>query len=174
MTVERYIDEDGKIRAPNMALAGPVPVVDPLPDIAGMIALSDEELIAVLQRYGVTTTWEELRANMLDTVRAAMRIPAGAPDYRERMEFLIDSGSRRTLVGMARRASEQYATREALDGDANAQLIRISEGDDHVCGPCEERAGMIGTLAEHEAMGAPGAASCDGGDYCRCQLVRID
>jgi hypothetical protein len=174
VSVERYIGEDGKIRAPNMALAGPVPVVDPLPDIASMIALPDDELIRVLQRYGVTVTWEELRANMLDTVRAAMRIPAGAPDYRERMEYFLDSGSRRTLVGMARRASEQYATKEALDGDAGALLIRISEGDDHVCGPCEARAGIIGTLAEHEAMGAPGAASCDGGDYCRCQLVRID
>ena len=174
MSIERYIDEDGKIRAPNMALAGPVPVVDPLPDIASMIAMPDDELIRTLQRYGVTQPWSEMRAEMLSYVQRMARIPAGAPDYRERAEMLLDMGSRRTLVGMARRASEQYATKEALDGDAGALLIRISEGDDHVCGPCEARAGIIGTLAEHEAMGAPGAASCDGGDYCRCQLVRID
>jgi hypothetical protein len=172
--IERYIGEDGKIRAPNMALAGPVPVVEPLPDIAAMIAMSDEELIRTLQRYGVEVTWADMQASAMAIASRAAMIPAGAPDYAERMGFFIDSESRRTLVGMARRTSEKYATMEALDGDANALLIRISEGDDHVCGPCEQRAGMIGTLAEHEAMGAPGAASCDGGDYCRCQLVRID
>lgn len=172
--IERYIGEDGKIKAPNMALAGPVPVVDPLPDIASMIAMADAELIRTLQRYGIEVSWEEIQASAMAIASKAAAIPAGAPDYAERMEFLIDSEARRTLVGMARRASEKYATMEALDGDASALLIRVSEGDDHVCGPCEQRAGMIGTLAEHEAMGAPGAASCDGGDYCRCQLIRID
>lgn len=172
--IERYIGADGKIRAPNMGLAGQVPVVDPLPDIAAMIAMSDEELIRTLQRYGVEVSWADMQASAMAVAARAAAIPAGAPDYAERMGYFIDSESRRTLVGMARRASEKYATMEALGGDADAQLIRISEGDDHVCGPCEQRAGMIGTLAEHEAMGAPGAASCDGGDYCRCQLMRID
>jgi hypothetical protein len=170
----RFLDDDFKIRAPNMALEGQVPVVDPLPRIGEISNLEDDQLIALLQRYGVISSWEDLRAKMMATAGGAMSIPAGAPDYQERMEFLLDTGSRRTLVGMARRASERYATAEALGGDADAQLIRISEGDDHVCDSCQERAGAIGTLAEHEAIGAPGPASCHGVDLCRCQLVRID
>jgi len=172
--IERHIGPDGKIEAPNIGRDGPVPVVEPLPDIAGMVALDNDELIATLQRYGVFPSWQELRSDLSDYTRRLQRIPAGAPDYRERVEALMDAAGRRTLLGMARRTSERYATKEALDGDPNATLIRISEGDDHVCEQCEARAGIVGTLAEHEAMGGPGAASCLGGDYCRCQLMRFD
>lgn len=77
---------------------------------------------------------------------------------------------------MNRRVMREFAQIEALSG-ANVEkqeLIRISEGDDNVCDSCDAKGGEVGTMAYHASIGLPGAASCYGGDMCRCELVLID
>ena len=173
MTLSRHIGPDGKIIAPNIGRVGPVPVVEPLPDIASLSYLADEELFALLSRFDVLDDLDAQRILAEDVANRLMRIPGGTGEFEAQMDRLLESSARRVLVGMARRTQERWQTLEAIDGDFTAELIRVSEGDDHVCENCQALAGAIGTLADHESIGLPGTASCLGGDYCRCQLVRI-
>lgn len=173
MTVARHLGPDGKIVAPNIGRAGPVPVIKPLPDIAAMHAMDDGDLWAFLVEMGVVDG-RAFAAGAEQIANRLMRVPPGTGDFDSLLDRMMESEGHRALVGMARRAKERWQTLEALDGDIAAELVRISEGDDHVCENCEALAGATGTLADHEAIGAPGAASCLGGDYCRCQIVRID
>ena len=61
-----------------------------------------------------------------------------------------------------------------MDGDPNQLLVRIGEGDDDMCDVCAGLEGETGTIAYHESIGLPGAATCLGGDACRCDLVPYD
>jgi hypothetical protein len=103
-------------------------------------------------------------------------LPPGSPRVKEELDKLYDGElSNRMLTNMARRASEQYTTMAALEGDPNAELVRIPEDfdDERICDRCADLAGETGTYAFHAGIGLPGAASCYGGDACRCTLVAV-
>jgi hypothetical protein len=168
------LDERGRILAAEINRDDVVPTPDPLPELASMLCLSKADLLDVLHRINAIDKPLDLRA---DTQRYLSRFPRLAADperFAAEMDRLLDAtNERRALLGLARRTQERYTTIQAVDGNPAQELIRISEGDDHVCDECAALEGAIGTYEEHAAIGLPGAQSCLGGDYCRCQLVPI-
>jgi hypothetical protein len=101
------------------------------------------------------------------------RLGSDTPEFQAELERLMDQNTRRGLIGAVRRTQERYTTAMAVAGNEGQLLVRISEGDTHVCENCFDLEGATGTLAEHAAIGLPGSQSCRGGDYCRCQLVPV-
>jgi len=175
VTLERHIGKDGKIKAPNIGRMGPVPIVQPLPDIAGLVALDNDDLIAVLQRFGVVPSFDDLKIGAMDVAARLRRTPyVDAETWADRMGTEVERHARGRLLGLARRTVERYQTAEAVGGDPKVTLVRISEGDDHVCENCDALEGAEGTYEEHEAIGLPGAGSCLGEDKCRCRLLRVE
>jgi hypothetical protein len=164
---------DGKILAADIVLDGPVPVADPLPELADMLGMNNGDLLATMHRLNLLEPVVDLRADTAAYLARASRLGVGTAEFEAELERLLDVNSKRGLLGMVRRTQERYTTHMAVDGDVDKELIRISEGDTHVCDTCAELEGATGTYAEHEAIGLPGAQSCLGGDYCRCQLMPI-
>jgi len=165
--------EGEKLIAPDIGRDGAVPVAMPLPELTDMVALSDAELLSLLERFGVTDPAQQMLEDTRRYVSRLSRIPPGSPAFATEVERLLSQDDRRGLLGMTRRVQERYTTLTALDGEEGREMIRISEGDTHVCEDCATLEGFIGTYEEHAAVGLPGAQSCRGGDYCRCQLVLI-
>jgi hypothetical protein len=165
--------EGERLVAPDIGRDGAVPVAMPLPKLAAMVSLSDSELLAVLERLGITDTTQQMLEDTRRYVARLTRIPPGSPAFASEVERLLSQDDRRGLVGITRRAQERYTTLQALDGSDSAMLIRISEGDTHVCEDCAMLEGYVGNYEEQAAIGLPGAQSCRGGDYCRCQLVLV-
>jgi hypothetical protein len=170
----KYLDESGKIVAPGIVQGAMVPTIERLPTAQEMLSMSDADLIALLQRYNIVDDWEYIVNSASRYNERMSRLNPGDPGWEGQMRELLSTESRRGLLGLNRRAAERWQTMEALDGDPSQELIRLGEGDDDMCDRCREREGAIGTYAEHTAMGLPGAASCSGGDNCRCVLVAID
>jgi hypothetical protein len=167
------LGKDGKILAADIDFAGPVPVAEPLPELAAMLNMSDGDLLATMHRLNLLEPIVDLRADTASYLTRMSRLGVGTAEFEAELERLLDQNERRGLLGIVRRTQERYTTSMAVDGDSNKELIRISEGDTHVCDVCAELEGATGTYAEHEAIGLPGAQSCLGGDYCRCQLMPI-
>jgi hypothetical protein len=159
--------------APDIGRDGAVPVAQPLPELAAMVSLSDADLLDLLERFGVIDTRQQLIESIRGYVARATRIPPGSPAFATEVERVLTQMEKRDLVGMTRRAQERYTTLQALDGSATKQMIRLSEGDTHVCEDCARLSGFIGNYEDQAAVGLPGAQSCRGGDYCRCQLIAI-
>ena len=165
--------EGEKLVAPDIGRDGAVPVAQPLPELAAMISLSDADLLSLLHRFGVIDPPQQMIEDVRGYVGRMSRIPPGSPAFAAEVERLLAQSERRGLIGMTRRAQERYTTLQALDGSETKQMIRLSEGDTHVCEDCARLEGFMGTYEEQAAVGLPGAQSCRGGDYCRCQLIAI-
>jgi len=171
-----FIDSKGRIITPLIEREGGIPTGLRLPSSADMLNMSDAELHATLQRFGVSKPWPEMSD---DAAQYVARMQSQTSEAMTDEEIAAETArittpiSQRGLRGLARRTQERWTTMEALDavGDMSHELIRISEGDDSVCDNCLALAGTIGTIFEHEAVGLPGSQSCYGGDDCRCQLV---
>ena len=165
-----------RIEAPTTAfdeVAGRFKVV-PLPSADELLKLNNDELSAILKRFGVTKSWEQIYADNAGYVSRMSNIPPNSEAFDAEVFRLTMSGEKRQLLGLARRTQENYTTNRVSTGDPNQEFIRILDSHDNNCDACIDLAGSIGTMAEHIAQGLPGAASCFGGDYCRCQLYPID
>ena len=158
--------------SPTIDRQGPVPVQYLLPSLSELSDLSPGELLAVMQRFGVAGAWSTYIADQAAYLARVASLPPAQFDAA--LQDLVDTNSKRALVQMSRRLHEQYTTGLAAAGDEDARFIRLDEGDSRECERCEELGGYEGTYAEQQAVGLPGAASCRGGDQCRCTLVRID
>lgn len=166
------IDDKGRLQSPGIERPdGVVPYGVKLPSMNDMLDLSAPELIELLQRYGIVGSWAEAKARVADIVGRIHGIPPG-PLFDTQVRAIIEN-SRKGLVQTARRVTERYTTIQASTGDEKQLFVRMPEDYDpeRICDICYELAGTIGTLAQHEEVGLPGAASCLGGDYCRCTLV---
>jgi hypothetical protein len=145
-----------------------------LPSLAALAGLPPEVLLLLAQQYGITLPWSVVHAQSLGRAAEMATLPASI----QAAGRIIDrhaATNARSALGLARNAQRRYQQAAALDGAGeNAQFIRISEGDEHVCDPCADLAGEIGTLEYHEEIGFPGAASCDGRDNCRCTLTPVE
>ena len=169
------VDETGRLRSPGIARPdGLVPVGVKLPSVNDLLDLSIPELVDVLQRYGIVASWADAKARAAKVIADLNGIPSG-PLFDARMRALT-TDNQLALVGQARRTMERYTTVQAMTGDENQEFIRLPEDYDEsrICDACYELAGTIGTMAQHEEVGLPGAASCLGGDLCRCTLVPIE
>jgi len=166
--------EGEKLIAPDIGRDGAVPMARPLPELAAMTSLSDGELLDLLHRFGVIDPPQQMIEDVRGYVSRLSRIPPGSPAFEAEVERLLAQNERRGLLGITRRSQERYTTLQALDGDEGKKMIRISEGDTHVCEDCARLEGFMGSYQEQASVGLPGAQSCRGGDYCRCQLIAID
>lgn len=171
-------DKMGRVQSPHLEWLQDkdirFPVGKPIPPPAALLKLPRHELDLILQRYKVFAPWNEMIAQAQGYVARLSSIPPGSPDFEDEVNRITQPSSRRGLLGLVRRTQQNYTTMIAAQGNPQQVFIRVTEGGDGVCELCEERAGAMGTLAHHEAIGAPGAASCLGGDYCRCQLYPVD
>jgi hypothetical protein len=146
-----------------------------MPSLDELGAMSTEDLAAWAERWGIYGAWPTLRAESVAYLSKRGTALPGTEEFAEGLRALVDGDSRRFLLGANRRVLREYQTLDALSGEQGVgqKLIRVTEGDDHVCDGCEPLGGMVGTIEEHEAEGLPGSASCLGGEYCRCTLVPI-
>lgn len=169
----RVLSETGnQLFAPSIQrYGGPVPQLEPLPSLVDLKKLSVAELGNVLDKYGITEPWAQQRAAQVGYLSRMSKIPAGTPQFQAELERLLDFESKSGLLMAARRANHEYA--KASFGP-ESKLIRICEDDEASCETCRKLGGTIGTVAEQEAIGWVGAASCDGGDRCRCEYAEYE
>jgi hypothetical protein len=170
----KYLDERGRIIAPGIDRPNDMtPVAVKLPSIASLSSLTDSELLAVAQRYGVYAPWRDMFAANAKYVEQFSKIPVGSDRFwQEVNRITLPEESSRAALGLARGAQRNYNQLLATDGDESRVLARVGEGDDAMCDGCIEREGAEGTMAEHEAIGLPGTQECGGN--CRCVLIPVD
>jgi len=167
-----FNDEGNKLLAPSIQrYGGPVPQLDPFPSLVELGKLNVAQLGEILDRYGITEPWPQQRAAQVGYLSRISKIPSGTPQFEAELQRLLDFDSKQGLLMAARRANHEYA--KASFG-RDAKLIRICEDDDASCETCIRLGGTIGTVAEQEAIGWVGAASCDGGDRCRCEYAEYE
>lgn len=169
------LDEQGRFITAGLTREGGVPEQKILPSLDAMGQLSNAELQAVLDHYGVGQPWESLKSDMYQYV-ARMTEMTDKAAIRAEVERLFDPQgplARRHMLGMARRVDQTWSMLEAAEGNPAAEFVWITEFDDRVCEGCEGNGGDIMTLAEWQAGGLPGPAVCYGGNSCRCDLVRV-
>lgn len=169
-----FVDERGRIITPTVRREDGRPVSVPLPNVNEINNMSNAQLRSLLERFGVAQAWPELHGQVSAYVARMSNIPPGTPGFEAEVKRLTEGDDKRFLRQLARRTQETWTTARAADGNENQEFIRILDDHEHQCGPCIERAGAIGTYAEHVAIGLPGPASCDGGGWCRCELYPID
>ena len=172
-----FADEKGRIQAPTLQRTkqGTVKVFK-LPTAAQTLRMSDAELIGIMQRFSVFRAWSDYFTGSSTYVaqQARQLTPLlGTPEFDRQMANLARPEDRRHLIGSVRRVQETWTTQRILDDNPNQEFIRVLDSHDNQCDACIARAGTIGSIEEHEAIGLPGASSCFGGDYCRCQLVSV-
>lgn len=155
---------------------GVVPYQVALPDVTLLKDIKDlSKLKGILDRYGVSQPWAGLE---LETAKYVQRISerTWTPDaLKAEVESLVNSEATKGNRMMAKSIYQQASLREMMDGDdpSTVEFMRMGEGDPNQCDSCARLAGMVGTLAEHEAWGLWGGDSCDGGKECRCFPMRI-
>jgi len=172
------VDAGGKLQIPvSERPTGAQPLIATMPTVSELVDLTNDELLELLQDFGVKAPWPQLVADNYGYAAEMSKITnLGTPDYLEReVERLLDHhSSRRGLLGLARETQRAFILDAFSKEGPNQEYIRISEDDEHTCDRCDALAGTIGTMGEHVSMGLPGPASCDGGNYCRCVLVLVD
>lgn len=147
-----------------------------LPSTAELVKLSVAQRSDIFRRFGLSPTWDTLRAEVGQYVTRLTTSPPGSESWTAEIERLLDQTTKRGALGLARTAYRQFEVLDALKGkDPKTQkFVRIYEGDDHTCKPCESLGGEEGTMEYHASIGLPGPASCLGGMYCRCPLIMVD
>lgn len=144
------------------------------PEISSLKNLEIGELAQLYQRFGIVAPWTQMRVATAAYVQRMTSIPPGSDAFKDEINRLLDTESKRGVLSMTRRAYREFTTIEGMQEDTTTEFIWISDGDDGTCERCSARGGDIGTIAYHAAQGLPGASTCSGGDMCRCQLVPVD
>ena len=168
------LDDQGRYITPGLRRNSP-PEQWVLPSLDDMGDLSMAQLQGILTHYGAGQPWDSLKSDMYQYV-ARMTEMTDKGAIQAEVDRLFDPQgplARRHMLGMARRVDQVWSMLDSADGDLNAEFVWITEFDDRVCDGCEGNAGDMNTLAEWQAEGLPGPAVCWGGNYCRCDLVRV-
>lgn len=166
--------EGNRLTSPTIEWSSPPNQVR-LPSASDLKGMPPEQLSKILKQFGISKPWPQMKMATAAYAERMMTIPPGNPGaLQDEIKRLLDFESKRGALGAARRAYREYAMIEAMDGDVQTDLIWISDGDDGTCERCAARGGDIGTVQYHAAQGLPGPSVCQGGDYCRCQLLPID
>lgn len=168
----------GQLDSPTIDRSQVVPEARRLPTIDQLVKLSDAELFKTLQLFGIEQPWEALRADTAAYIQRMTSYPPGSPQFATELRRLtgIDSDKpSRALLSTSRAVYREYQNSILVaQNPPNQEYIRVDEADDNECENCEQLAGYVGTMQQHASVGLPGAASCLGGNYCRCSLVPID
>jgi hypothetical protein len=139
-----------------------------MPTMVEMKAMTDVELSQVLGQFGITEPWAQMRSANVGYLMRMTQIPPGSQQFKAALDRLLNQGTRDGLIRASRRAYQEYMI---IQTDTSGELLRIAENDENTCEVCNALAGEVGTIEYHRSIGLPGAASCDGGDRCRCNLV---
>lgn len=176
--VARTLDYRGRLDSPHIVRGGAEPMARRLPNITKLhpLQLSDAELLEVLEAYGVLNPgpiWRQQTAGWLSRL---WNLAPNSPRVRAELDRLAGEIGGPGLLETARHVERQYATQAAVGDNPEQNLIRIPEDFEasRLCDACAELAGEEGTLEYHQKIGMPGAASCYGGERCRCQLFPAD
>jgi hypothetical protein len=145
-----------------------------LPSLEAISKLDNSELLQVLNHYNVFGPTDQFKMESMEYVSRMTSYPPGSQAFSEAVAALGDTSSKRGLVGMTRRASENYSTVESIDGNVEQELIYVCLDDNASCKACLDKDGEIHTFIEWQDVGGPGAATCAGGHNCRCSLIRVD
>lgn len=144
-----------------------------LPELADMRNMSRAELMDVLSHFGVVAPWGALQTEASKYIMRMTELRPGTPEFQAELERLTEVDSDRGLLGLSRRTTQQWSSWDAIDGDINKEMLWLTEMGEGVCDNCAVRGGTIQTFAQWQIDGAPGAAVCQGGDYCRCDLLVV-
>lgn len=144
-----------------------------LPDKATLLAMSPAEFLATMERFAILPNWNVQQTQAAQYVTRMTQYEPGSPRFKRAVNQLISGESKRGIIGLTRRAAQQYTTLVDTDGDIQREFIWIVEGDESTCDPCRENAALVDTMAGWMSRGLPGASTCDGGDYCRCDLFPL-
>jgi len=146
-----------------------------LPDMVELRDLPNDQLLSVLEHYGVIEPWHQMKQRATEYVQRMSRIrPGDEQAIQDAVDEITTTASRRGMLGLNRRIYETWSSLDAIDGNLNQDMIWICEDDESSCTGCKSHGGEIKSYAEWQIEGPPGAAICKGGDYCRCQLVAVD
>lgn len=142
-----------------------------LPSMDALAQIGLGELSTILIETGVVPSVDALAMQYFQGAQRLLPFPGNSTQMSVGLDELT-TANKRELVGLAR---SMYREIIILDGaeDGVKEWIRMTEGDDRVCEGCEPLGGEIGDYAYHESIGLPGAASCLGGDSCRCTLLPL-
>ena len=138
--------------------------------LAPLKAMNDKELYGALTEIGAMRPAQKTIADSMGYVSRMTNYKPRSPQFKSEVANLIDSNSKRGLVGMNRRAVERLYTVQAIGGDTEKLMVWVVEGGKNTCGFCLDRAGSVMTYEEWSNQGMPGADVCKGGDMCRCHL----
>ena len=142
-----------------------------LPSLNSIKKMSNAQLMENLINMGVTGPIGTMQTSASQYVQRMTELRPGSPRFALEVNNIIGTESRRGMIGLTRRTQQQWTSLAYIDGDVNQNMIWVVEGDSNTCSNCEANAGEVKTYAEWQAEGPPGAAVCEGGDYCRCDLV---
>jgi hypothetical protein len=163
---------DNRLEAPTIDWSSGVPEQFRFPDSRDLKSLSVSELNEYLTRFGILEPWQQAKLSAAGYVQRMSAIPPGSQAFKDEVNRLVGFDNPRGALGMVRRAYRELSLVDAVSGGSR-EYIWISDGDDGTCDRCSERGGDIGTLAYHAEKGLPGPAVCEGGDFCRCELVPV-
>ncbi len=149
-------------------------MADTLPSLSDMASLDAENYFVVMEQYGVLPPANLLRMRAQGYVSRMTQYPMGSTQWKNEVEKLISTESKRGMLGTTRRINQMWSTIEDADGDDSVVFMWLCEDDEASCENCMDRAGDENTLADWEVIGLPGGSTCLGGDYCRCDLVRVE
>jgi len=145
-----------------------------LPSVADFKGMSMSETHGWLQRFGAMKPSAQAITENIGYLERMSAIQPGTPEFATALKTLTDTSETRGALQAARRAYREYGMLDAQAQNPKQEFVRLSETDDHTCDSCWGKAGEIGTIVYHASIGLPGAASCYGGDYCRCELLPLD
>jgi hypothetical protein len=171
-TISRYMEGD-RLVSPLIDWKNVVPEQVELPDIAVLSRIDEKSLRAILQKFNILDIWPQLRADTSDYVKRLLSIPFRSEAYNAEIKRLTTAEGKTGLTKLLRRVYREYSVVYSMDGDPDTVFVRVPEGDENTCDPCLRLGGEEGTMEYHRSIGAPGSASCEGGDLCRCILMAV-
>jgi hypothetical protein len=164
---------DNRLQSPTIDWTSGVPEQFRFPPSRDLKGMSVSELNAYLERFGILEPWQQAKVSAAGYVQRMTSIPPGSEAFRDEVSRIVGLDNPRGALSMTRRAYRELSLVDAVSGGAR-EYIWISDGDESTCARCGSRGGDIDTLVGHAKKGLPGPGVCEGGDYCRCELVPVD
>ena len=165
-------------------LAGPRVVIgaDGIPQFIEPIDLDALKKVKPSDAKGVAQLHEYLRIyglNDANNIRMKQmqylqrfNITPDDPNFKAALARLVgESNSGRTVVAMARRASESAQTIEAIDGNMGKEVMYVNEDDP--CDECLALNGITEPVTWFMANNAMPSDRCLGKDNCKCDFVPV-
>lgn len=141
------------------------------PNLRGV---SDTELYRELRSIGAIRPFDDHITDSVSYVTRMTDYPSGSPQFKAAVNDLIDSSSKRGVSSMNQRSVARLIMFSEAEGDVDTLMMWMLDASASHCDFCPPNAGVVQSLEAWLSQGLPGAATCEGGDRCKCLLVRAD